>query len=105
MPTPQKAGNSPEMHIRPSLIPNASEDVFTTDIRLTEIHVINISDSPVKVTIYDKQDTPLPVIPPEFTVDPKGEETWEFSGRYCPGGVTWVASVPDVIVGYMRGRE
>lgn len=94
-----------EYHIAPKLIPDASEVVFVSDVMVTMIHLSNKSAAAVTVQILDRQSTALDVVP-TVTLDAYSDDLRVFpGGRYCPGGVTWVASAADAVVGYIRGRK
>jgi hypothetical protein len=108
--TVQSAPNFPmrdtsgELETVPSMIPAVAEEVFDSDIWLEEITLTNISTVPVSVTISDEQDSPLQVIA-SLSVEPGMPVVVRFGSRYCPGGVSWVATVAASLVGYMRGRR
>jgi hypothetical protein len=93
-----------EWETLPKLLPSSAEDVYAANCHVLEIHLVNETASPVTVTISDKQTTPRAVAPPAVVVPGNGDLVWEFSGRYCPGGLTWVASAASSITGYVRGR-
>jgi uncharacterized lipoprotein YbaY len=88
----------------PVMVPAVAEDVFASDTWLREITLTNKSAAAVTVTIADKQDTPREVVA-ELSIEPHATAVIEFVSRYCPGGVTWVASAADAVIGYMRGRR
>lgn len=100
----KRAGNTPEMEIIPRLIPTDVEDVFTGDVHLVEIHLVTADGVDTLVTIMDKQAVPMPVFP-FIRLAGTGEFHREFTGRLCPGGVTWVADHPNSVTGYMRGWQ
>jgi hypothetical protein len=96
--------NRSEWETVPKLIPLSVEDVYATDCHVVEITLTNETSSPVTVTIADKQSPARAVTPPAVVVPGNGDLVWEFTGRFCPGGLTWVASVASAITGYVRGR-
>lgn len=87
----------------PVLIPSSEEDVITENCYVEEITLSNTHSSEVTVTISDKQDTPREFFP-AVVLQANSVVSGRFSGRYCPGGLTWVASVADKVVGYIRAR-
>jgi hypothetical protein len=89
----------------PALIPNVAESLWTTNTWLEEITLINTSANPVTVTINDRQAVPMPVIPPAMSLAAGEMYVIRFGARYCPSGVTWVASANNSIVGYIRGKR
>jgi hypothetical protein len=94
-----------EWHFPPQYVPSTPEDVFTSDVQVTLVHLSNTSSNPVTVTITDKQGTPLDFVP-GVSIDPNSDHIRIFpaTGRFCPGGATWFASEGSAVVGYMRGR-
>ncbi len=88
----------------PVLIPAVAEVVFDRDVRVVEIHLVNESANPVTVTILDRQSTPRSIVP-TVTIDGNSDHIREFTGRFCPGGVTWAASDGNSVAGYMRVRK
>lgn len=99
-----RLGGGGEFEIVPAVVPDSAEDVFIDDIWLLSIHLVNRSYEDVTVTITDKQAVPLEVVP-AVTIEAYSDHIREFSGRFCPGGLTWVASASDAVVGYIRGRQ
>ena len=93
-----------EVEIVPRLIPAAGEDVFTADIEVTELHLVNSSGSAVTVTVTDKQGTPLPLVA-GVSIAANADHLRQFRGRLCPGGLHWSASVDAVVTGAVRGRQ
>ncbi len=96
----------PEYHNIPCLIPGAPENVFTSDVQVTFIHLANPSTTDtVAVTIKDRQATPREIVP-GVVLEPNSDHIRVFpdAGRFCPGGLTWQASVDGVVVGYVKGR-
>jgi len=93
-----------EIETVPSYVPTVAEDVFIEDVWLLSIHLANTSDSPVTVTITDRQATPMEVVP-EVRIEGHSDHVREFSERYCPNGVRWAASAPDSVVGYIRAQR
>ena len=86
----------------PHLIPSVAEDVWVGDAHVTEIHLVNGTSTSVTVTINDKQTTPMPIIPTAVVVPANSDLVWEFTGRYCKGGINWVASAANAVTGYVR---
>jgi hypothetical protein len=95
--------NKGEWEFTPQSVPTVAADVFVGDCHILEIHLINTTSGAVTATINDKQGSPQPVIPPTVSIPGNSDMIWEFTGRYAPGGVNWVASGAG-IVGYVRGR-
>ena len=88
----------------PKLIPAVAEDIFSGSCHIREIHLVNETSGAVTVTINDKQTTPRADIPTTVAVPANSDLVWVFVGRYCPGGLTWVASAANSVTGYVRGR-
>ena len=95
--------NRQEWELVPSYIPTSQENIFTGDTAIIEIHLINVGSEAATVTINDRQNTPMAVIP-SVTIGPNQDCVWEFSGRFSPGGLTWSSSSANTLVGYVRGR-
>jgi len=90
-------------HFDPVLIPDSEETVFDSDVFVELVTLSNTHSSAVSVTIKDKQSTPRELIP-TAALPANSVFVARFGGRYCPGGLTWQASVADKVVGYVRGR-
>jgi hypothetical protein len=86
----------------PGLIPASSTDVFTRDIHVIEVHLVNNSNAAVTVRVRDKQSTPMPILPDDLSIDANSVIDFAFSGRLAPGGVTWSASSGTAIIGFIR---
>jgi hypothetical protein len=93
-----------EFETVPKLIPAVAEAVYVGDCHVVEIQLVNESVAAVTVTIADKQATPRAVIPPAISIPAGTDMIWEFSGRFCPGGITWVAGTASAVTGYVRAR-
>ena len=102
-PTPEFLSGS-GVETTPCLIPAESEVVFESDVWLEEITLTNRSDGGVSVTVADRQEAPLEILPAVYI---PGHSYYgvRFGARFCPGGCTWVASAADAVVGYLRGRR
>lgn len=95
------------LYINPKLVPASAEDVFTNDVFLTLIHLSNKSAATVTVTITDKQSPSREVVPTvsiaansdHLRVFPREE-----GGRFCPNGVSWVASDGAAVTGFIAAR-
>jgi hypothetical protein len=92
----------PQRDFDPKYVPDSSEDVFTETVYLTEITLTNVTASSVTIQILDKQAIPLAIV--DATLPAKQSYVIRFEGRYCPGGVSWVAGTASALVGYIRGR-
>ena len=88
----------------PQFIPAVAEIVFPATCWLIHVTLTNVSAGAVTVTISDQQIPAMPVI---YQASIAANETltiplWE---RYCPGGITWVASAAASIVGYAKAKK
>lgn len=92
------------VEVVPALLPAELGEVFAGDIWLEEITLTNTTDATVTVTVQDKQTVPRAVLS-QVPIGARTTYVVRFGARYCPGGVSWVASAADSIVGYMRGRR
>lgn len=93
----------PRQHTTPDFVPDSDTDVIGQDCYLEELTFTNAGVATATVTVLDKQTTPMPVVK-DLDIDPGAPVVIRFDGRWCPGGVSWSASVADTIVGYMRVR-
>jgi len=87
----------------PALIPAVAENVFSSDVYLEEITLTNESNSAVTVTVADKQTAPRAVLK-DVSLGAKTAYVARFTARFCPNGITWVASDGTAVTGYVRGR-
>lgn len=88
----------------PTYIPAVTEDVFDSDCWLQELTLTNNASVDVTVTITDKQVSPKPILS-KVPIGPGEMYSVQFGARYMPGGMTWVCSVADALVGYARVRR
>ena len=93
-----------QWEVGPMLVPNVATDIYSKDAHIFEIHLVNETAGAVTVTINDKQSAPRAVVPTTVAVQANSDLVWEFTGRFCPGGLSWVASAASSITGYVRGR-
>jgi len=94
-----------EVDSGPSKIPATAADVFTETVHVTLITLNNIGAATATVTVADKQSTALAMLT-AIEVDVGTPQIWRCpEGRKCPGGVTWVASAADTVVGYIRAKK
>ncbi len=94
-------------HTVPAYVPAVATDVTTSDCFVEEITLSNVSATAVRVTIQDRQGTPIPLIKDlelDGSTSSKAIAVLRFDGRYCPGGVNWSASAANAVVGYLRVR-
>jgi hypothetical protein len=90
-----------EFETVPEVIPESTEQLEFRDCHVLEIHLNNNDGSNThSVTIVDENG--LSVVPTALPLGPKTEYIQEFTGRLCPGGVSWSSSDGVSIVGYMR---
>ncbi len=90
-------------HLEPDLVPNSLTDVYPGNCYIEEMTFSTAGATSATVTVQDKQGTPRVVVK-DLAVDPGAPVVVRFDGRYCPGGVSWQASVAGAVVGYIRIR-
>jgi hypothetical protein len=99
----KKRGTTGRQETVPIKIPGTAEDLWAVDCWLQSVCLTNTHTDIVTVTLADKQTSPLPVISAASIA--AGETlTIPFDDRLCPSGLTWLASVADKVVGYVRAR-
>ncbi len=87
----------------PALIPAVAADLLAESCWLEEVVLSNVTGAAVTVTIKDKQSTPRSLCE-ALSVAANSVTILRFAGRYCPGGLNWVAGSANAIVGSVRGR-
>ena len=97
--------NAGEVETYPQFIPATIQTVILGDCHVMEIHLVNESGAAVAVSICDLQSPARAVIPPAISVPAGTDMIWELTGRFCPGGITWVASAANAVTGYVRARQ
>lgn len=90
------------VHNEPDFIPTTAEDWSDSDTSVEEITITNVSSNSVSVYIADKQSTPRAIL--DTTLPAKSFTVMRSGGRFCPGGITWVAGEANALVGYIRAR-
>lgn len=79
----------------------SAEVVFDRDVYVSFIQLTNTTGGALTVTVADRQGTPVHLL---SAVSIAANTTFviKMDPRWCPGGVTWLASGSGV-TGYMRG--
>lgn len=91
-------------HLVPKTIPAAGEDIFVGDAYMEEVVITNPTGSAATVTITDKQGTPLALLSAQ-SIAANAVQVFEFTGRYCPGGIHWSGGTDLALVGSIRFRQ
>lgn len=87
----------------PEFIPNAASDVVAVDVYVDEITLTNVSSDVVTVTITDKQSTPAAYLS-AVSIAAHGVYVVTTKSRWFPGGINWVASAANAVIGYVSGH-
>jgi hypothetical protein len=90
--------------MNPVLLPSTTTNVFTTTVFVDEITLSNSSSSAVTVTVSDRQSSPMPLLP-AVSVPANSVVVAALKSRKFPNGLSWSASTPGVVVGYVAGRR
>ncbi len=91
-----------QQEILPKVIPTVQEDVLVSNFHVTELVLTNDGSGPAHVTVSDKQASPLALVSGKAALQSGSTVIFEFGGRLCPGGVSWVSDAAGV-VGSIRG--
>lgn len=95
---------SDEKHTVPALIPQAAEDLATSDVYVDLIVLTPHATDSDTVTIKDKQGTARTVFGP-ILVEPGAPIVAKLYSRYAPGGLTWESVTGDKVTGYVSWMQ
>lgn len=90
--------------MNPVLLPDSTTSVYTSTVFVDEITLSNSSSSEVVVTIADRQQTPLPLLP-GVKIQGNSAVVVSMKSRKFPNGLSWSASQAGVVTGYVSGRR
>ena len=79
-------------------LPTTPTDKLTVDCWIDQMYIMNDGVGPATVSVYDRQSTPIPIVP--AIPLPKGGLISLSSEDGCPmpNGITWSASAAGVAV-------
>lgn len=92
--------------IGPTYVPNVSADAVTGLVTIDSITLTNNTAGNLTVRIRDKSTAcnggPCPLVPDDLVVNATSIYTIAMYGMPARGGITWVASAANSVVGKIR---